>query len=273
MYYNLAGGTRLYRITARSVNWPTPLHGMGAYFTKGGRYNYASEPTVYCTEDPLAVIAEQAFYDALDWQGKISNHRFNPVTYPLISEHKLWCFSINPPPTIIDLEHAQAISQFQHTPHMLRNLSYNPARGPHVPGQPRARDYIGTQDLAKDVRGHVPPAGSLDLRPEGIRAPAIRVKRVPGYQAHQLALFVYPAEIHQPYEDRSDLIMECRLDLRFQQLNPRGPVTVQTVHIDWCRPQFRLSGGGAAVIPAYAPRPGAKAYNPKRWYNLNVQFA
>src|SRR5437868_1933428 len=197
MYYPLAAGTRLYRVTSPGEVWPTPMLGLGAYFTKGGRYNYAPEPTVYCAEDPLAVLAEAAFYEALEWQAKISTHRFNPVGYPLVSSHKLWCFSIDPAPALIDLEHAQAIALFQHTPHMLLNPSLNPARGPHLPGQRPARDYFGTQDLAKDVRGLMPPAGSPDPRPEGVKAPAIRVKRVARYRAHQLALFVFDAAVHQ----------------------------------------------------------------------------
>ena len=273
MYYPLAVGTRLYRVTSPGVVWPTPLLGLGAYFTKGGRYNYATEPTVYCAEDPLAVLAEAAFYEALEWQAKISTHRINPVNYPLVSTHRLWCFSIDPAPAIIDLEHAQAIALFQHTPHMLLNLSLNPARGPHLPGQHPARDYFGTQDLAKDVRGLVPPPGSPDPRPEGVKAPAIRVKRVAGYRAHQLALFVFGAAVHQPYQVRSNPIMECDLEFRFLQSGNRQAVTAQSVEIDWCKPQFRISGAGAAIIPAYGPRPNAKAYRPNRWYNLVLQFA
>lgn len=61
MYYQLAAGTRLYRVTASGVNWPTPLLGHGAYYTKGGRYNYATQATVYCAEDPVVVLAEAAF--------------------------------------------------------------------------------------------------------------------------------------------------------------------------------------------------------------------
>jgi len=271
MYYPLAAGTRLYRVTGSGTVWPTPLLGLGAYFTKGGRYNYAAEPTVYCAEDPLIVIAETAFYDALEWQEKISFHRFKPVSYPLVLPHKLWCFSIDPAPAVIDLDSPQAIAQFQHTRHMLRNPSFNPARGPHVPGQPMARDYLGTQDLAKDVRGHTPPPGSADPRPEGVKAPAIRVKRLPNYQAHQLALFVFPPAVHVPYENRSIMIMEWDLALQFFQMNPRQPVTQATVEIDWGKPQFRISGAGG--IPAYTPRPGARAYSPNRWYNLDIQYA
>jgi hypothetical protein len=273
MYYPLAADARLYRVTGPGEVWPTPLHGLGAYFTKGGRYNYATEATVYCAEDPLVVIGEAAFYDALEWQMGISNHRFNPVNYPLLSRHKLWCFSIAPAPVIVDLEHADAIAQFQHTPHMLLNPSLNPARGPHVPGQPLARDYFGTQDLAKDIRGHVPPPGSPDARPEGIKAPAIRVKSMPTYRAHQLGLFVFPPAVHVPYENRSMLLMELSLEIQFLQIGSRKSVTIATVDIDWCKPRFRVAGAAEGNIPIYAPRPGSKLYRPNRWYNIGIKFA
>jgi hypothetical protein len=273
MYYNLAAAARLYRVTGPGVNWPTPLYGLGAYFSKGGRYNEASQPTVYCTEDPLAVIAETAFYEALEWQGKISAHRMNPVSYPLVSDHKLWCFAIDPTPAIIDLEHPQSHGLFQHTPHMLSNPSLNPDRGTHVRGQPLARDYFGTQNLATEVRGHTPPPGSADRRPEGVRAPAIRLKRIAGYRPHMLALFVFTPAVHVLYEHRSAMLLECDLQVRFLQLSPRQDVTARTVDIDWCNPQFRISGSGAAVIPAYAPRPSAIAYSPNRWYKVPIQFA
>lgn len=271
MYYPLASGARLYRVTDSGVNWPTPLLGLGAYFNKGGRYNNASDPTVYCAEDPLAVLAEAAFYEALEWQDRISAHRLNPVTYPFVTTHKLWCFSIAPAPAVVDLEDPQAVAIFQHTAHMLRNPSLNPARGPHVPGQPRARDYFGTQNLADDVRGHLPPPGSPDPRPEGIKAPAIRVKPLAGYHAHQLALFVFDPAVQQPYPQRSKLLQDWILEFRFLQRTPRRAVTVSTVDIDYCSPQFRISGANAS-IPAYRPRPHAKMYSPNRWYNLAIQF-
>ncbi len=276
MYYTLAAGARLYRITDVGAIWPTPLLGQGAYFNKGGRYNSAGDPTVYCAEDPVAAIAESVFYQALEWQLRISNHNITAVHYPLESAHQLWCFSIDPAPVIIDLMHPQAIQQFQHTPHMLLNPSLNPHGGPHRRGQPLARDYFGTQQLAKDITGYTPPPGSPNPRPEGIKAPAIRMKRTANYRPHQLALFVFPgapAAVHVPYENRSRLIMQCELQLRFLELSSRRAVTIQTVDIDWCKPQFRIRGAGAAPIPAYPGRPGATSYNPNTWHNVNVQYA
>lgn len=272
MYYSPVTGSRLYRVTGPGELWPTPLLGLGAYFSKGGRYNYSQQPTVYCSEDPLVALAESAFYQFLEWQAKISTHRLNPVAYPLISKHKLWCFSIDPPPIVIDLEHAQAIGFFQHTPHMLLNPGFNPARGLQLPGQHPARDYWGTQDLAREVRDFA-SAGSPEPRPEGIRAPALRVKRAPGYRARQLALFVPDATVHQPYQDRSSVIAEYDLEIQFLQADSRLPVNNQTVDIDWCMPQFRVGGAGVVAIPAYAQRPNAIDYSPNTWHDLEIQFA
>jgi hypothetical protein len=34
MYYRLDAGARLYRVTSVHTTWPTPLLGLGAYFTQ-----------------------------------------------------------------------------------------------------------------------------------------------------------------------------------------------------------------------------------------------
>ncbi len=99
MYYRLAVGAPLYRVTSPGVGWPNPVRALGAFYTRGGRYNGPSQPTVYCTEDPLAAIAEAAFYEALERQYKISRHRNLAVTYPLVSTLTFWAFSLSPAPT------------------------------------------------------------------------------------------------------------------------------------------------------------------------------
>lgn len=140
MYYPLATGAHLYRIIGTDSTWPTPVQGQGAYFTKGGRCNVVSQATVYCSEDPLVVIAEAAFYQAPRWQQRISFDRFNPVAYPLLTKHQLWCFTIDPTPAIVDLEHPDAIRQFQFSPHLLLNPSLNPSPGPVLRDQVPGRD-------------------------------------------------------------------------------------------------------------------------------------
>ncbi|OGV39511.1 MAG: hypothetical protein A2X48_12810 [Lentisphaerae bacterium GWF2_49_21] len=266
MYYRLKSRTRLYRITETGVTWPTPVLGLGAFFTKGGRYNNPFQATVYCAEDPLAVIAEAAFYSALNWQAKISKHTYNPVTYPLVSNYKLWCFSITPLPVIIDLEHSRTRSLFQYSQQMLLNPSLNPADTLHKRGEPLERDYWGTQHIADDIRKYMPPGRRI----EGIKAPAIRLKRQPNYRAHQLALFVFPTD---PYDSRSTRIMECELKIRFLQSKPRQLVTSSTADIDWHKPQFSICGTGASTIPAYPGNPRSSDKLPNRWYNISIQFA
>ncbi len=100
MYYSPAAGTRLYRVTSPDTAWPTPLLGRGAYYTHGGRYNRVGQATVYCSEDPLVVITEAAFYQSLEWQHRISGQRLSAMTYPLISDHILWCFTLDPSPPL-----------------------------------------------------------------------------------------------------------------------------------------------------------------------------
>ena len=163
--------------------------------TKGGRFNRANDPTVYCSEDPLVVITETAFYESLEWHRRISDHRLNPVGYPFVSRHSFWCFSIDPPPPLIDLQHSSAIAQFQFPPHMLLNPALNPRRGLQLAGQSANRDYFGTQELADEIRAYIPPAGSPNSRPEGIRAPSVRTAAVSGYQPSMLALFLFDPKL------------------------------------------------------------------------------
>ena len=271
MYYPVAPGSLFYRVTGIGENWPNPVLGLGAYFNKGGRFNRAGDATVYCSEDPLVVICETAFYQALDWQHRISVHRFQDMVYPLESAHRLWCFTIDPVPVIIDLENANTVHQFQYSPHLLLQPSLNPRHGPQLAGQPTSRDYVGTQELADEIRAFVPLVGP---RPDGVKAPSVRLKRKHGFQPFQLALFVYPPIINQiPYEQRAVQVAQWELRLRFLQDTPRVAVTPNTVDIDWTRPQFMLRGVGAPAIPAYAMRPKAKPYRCNQWYNLEIRYA
>jgi hypothetical protein len=159
MYHAIAPGTRLYRVTRLAEAWPEPLLGLGAYFTRGGRYNRPHQQVIYASDDPLVAITEAAFYQALDWQRRIALHHFLPVGYPLESEHWLWSFTIDPAPAVIDLLHPGAQHQFPHPPHL-----------PLTPSQ----HYDGTQALADAIRAYIPPAGSVHARPEGLRAPSVR---------------------------------------------------------------------------------------------------
>ncbi len=255
MYFPLTDATNLYRVTSDGTAWPTPLLGQGAYFTQGGRYNRVGQPTVYCSNDPLVVLAEAAYYQALQWQQRLSVYRFNPMTYPLVSHHKFWCFQIDPSPSIVDLQSVNAMHKFGYPRHLTQNPS---------------QQYTGTRDLADEIRAHIPPSGSPDRRPEGIKAPSVRTPNVAGFQPYQLALFVFDSVVHQPYENRSTLIQEWELVMQFQQLAPRAPVDFNTEHIDWHRPQVQFRATGGPAIPVNPLRPRAREYHPGRWYRISI---
>src|SRR5207302_10375578 len=103
MYYSLNAGNLLYRWTSTPTTvWPDPVKGLGAYFTSkdGGRYNGPDQTTVYCSEDPLVVITDGAYYHSLAWPQLLAKTRLNPLSHPLRREHLLCAFLIDPPPAI-----------------------------------------------------------------------------------------------------------------------------------------------------------------------------
>jgi hypothetical protein len=272
MYYTLNPGARLYRVTSTNTVWPTPLLGQGAFFTHGGRFNRTGQATVYCSEDPLVVITEQAFYQALDWHRAISSQRLNPIAFPLVSHYVLWCFSIDPPPAIIDLEHSQAMSTFQYSPHFVHNPSLNPRPGVQLLYQPAARDYTGTQGLADDIRVYLPPAGVNQPRPEGIKFPSVRSPRKYRFQPYNLALFVMDPKLQVPYQDRSASIDQWELTIEFLEKSSGDPVTFDTQEIDWEQPRFQIGPAGGNAIPEYPRRPRAMAFNTGQWYRVDICY-
>ncbi len=257
MYHTIAPGTRLYRVTRLNETWPNTLLGLGAYFGGGGRYNRSHQETIYASDDPLVAITEGAFYQTLVWHGRIALHSSQPVGYPLVSDHRLWCFTIDPAPFVIDLLHPSGQHQFPHPPHLLR-----------VPSQL----YAGTQTLADMVRAYLPPAGSVQPRPEGLRAPSVRTPRGGAFQPTQFALFVMNPAIQQPYHQRALLVEQWELTFEFQEPPPRHPATWNSTLIDWRAPRFRLGGPSTATIPAFTARPQARPYRPGRWYRVAIHF-
>jgi hypothetical protein len=275
MYYTLDAGAKLYRVTSPDTVWPTPLLGQGAYFTHGGRYNRAGQATVYCSEDPLVALTEAAFYQALEWQLRISTtQRFRTMTYPLVSDHILWCFTLDSSPPLIDLEHSQAQHTFQYPPRLIHNPSLNPRHGVQIVGQPPSRDYTGTQELADLIRAYLPPPGANPARPEGVKAPSVRMRRKYNFQPSQLALFLMDPRIQVPYENRTTLVDQWRLRLEFEQARPRQSVTNSTVEIGWTAPRFQLGPVGHPAVLACARRPRAIDYAvAPQWHLLEIRFA
>jgi hypothetical protein len=256
MHHAIRPGTLLYRVTRPDETWPEVLRGLGAFYTEGGRYNTAHQATVYASEDALVAITEGAFHQARAWQTEVA--RFpTPGTYPFVSEHWLWCFTIDPPPPVIDLEHSGALHRFQYPSHLLLNPS---------------QEYEGTQRLANVIRAYLPPAGSVHPRPEGLKAPSVRTPRSGTFQPHQYAFFVMPPPLQQPFEARSTLVGQWKLTLEFQEPPPRHAVTFNSPRIDWTRLRFRLGGPSRATVSVFVGRPGARAYQPGRWYRITVNY-
>jgi hypothetical protein len=255
MYHTPAAGTLYDRVTSRDMRRTDLLTGMGSYFDTGGRYNRTQQRTVYASDDPLVSLTEMAFYRALDWREQIGGGdpaapapqpKPSPPTFPFVSDHTLWCFFLKNPPHVIDVDDPAAYLLFQHDPIVLLN-----------PGQ----FYETTEALADRIRAHVHPPHS---RPQGIKAPSARTPSSPEYQPCQYALFVFGRRLAGQIAWRADLTLEF--------LDPDGqPVSRATRRVDWAHPRFKLEGL-ADPVPAFAPRPGAQAYQPGPWYRFEVVF-
>jgi hypothetical protein len=246
MYYPIGDGD-LYRVTGPDTVWPAPVQGLGAFYTTkdGSRYNRPHQRTVSCSEDPLVVITEATFYQALKWREAIASSLVHAVTYPFRSEHLFWAFRIDPRPPVIDLEHAGAALTFGYSPHVVTNPSQN---------------YWATQDVADKVRGYAPPLGSPDPPPEGVRAPSVRTPKAGAYQPKQLALFVMDKDPIVPFDQRSQLSARMLLEFEFRAAPPDGgAVDYHSSAINWTKPRFRLTALAGepflTPVPALIGRP------------------
>lgn len=239
-----------YRVTRRGTSSSDVLSGMGSYYTLGGRYHGAHQRTVYASDDPLVSITEMAFYQALEWQERIGGGRTGtpvspprpaPPTYPLVSSHSLWGFTLAPPPPVIEIDDPIAYATFQHAPIEVLN-----------PGQA----YETTQSLANRVRNFNDPHHP---RPEGIKAPSVRAPISGAYQPTQYAFFVMKGrKLRGQVAWRADLTLEF-LD---EAGDPAGPTTRA---VAWGRPRFQLQGL-PAPIPAFLARPWAQQFDSGPWY-------
>jgi hypothetical protein len=228
---------------------------MGSYYTLGGRYHRPHLRTVYASDDALVAITEMDYYQALEWRERIGGGRIGtpipllrptPPTYPLISSHLLWAFTLNVSPLVVDADDPNAYITFQHAPIEILN-----------PGQA----YETTQALADRIHTFTDPHHP---RPSGIKAPSARTPASGGYQPAQYALFVMAGR-------KLSGQIAWRADLTLEFLDPAGnPVSRTTREVAWTRPRFQLGGLGAA-IPAFSPRRGSRPYQAGRWYPIEIQ--
>lgn len=254
MFYTSAAGTRYYRVTRHGLRPSSVLSGMGSYYTLGGRYHRPQQRIVYASDDALVSITEMAYYQALEWQERIGGGRAGtpmprqrpaPPSYPLVSSHVLWCFTLAAPPVVIDLDDPGAYTTFQHA--AIEVL--NPCQA-----------YETTQALADRIRAFTAPDHP---RPEGIKAPSVRTPVSGGYQPSQYALFVMRG---QKLEGR----IAWRADLTLEFLDEAGNAVGRSTRVvAWSRPRFQLRGL-AAPIPAFALRPGSRPYHEGRWYPIEI---
>lgn len=226
MFRSIAPNTLFYRVTQGNVqlrqaqSWV--LAGRGAFHSpNGGRYSAPGVQAVYLAEDPFVVIAEMAYYVALDWQDNHLPYHFygSPIQLPMLSSNfRLWCFRLKHAVNVVQLEHPTAFAQFGHVPFLLRNPSQR---------------YAATQHLAGQVLTHNAPNYP---RPQaGLDAPSVRHRhRAVGASAGQQTVFFNAARVV-----KFDLVQAWDLDFEYRDL-AGAPVTSNTSRVDWETAYFQL---------------------------------
>lgn len=223
MYETPSRTTPFYRVTRPATKWAELLKGEGAFFTPGGRYHGPDQPTVYAADDPIVSISEQCYYQALEWQGIIGSElRPARLTFPLITLHMLWCFSLKEPPRLLDLSHDIALETFG-----FRHLTLlNPSRV-----------YGATKQLADEIR--------IKRSVGGMKAPSIRAISQGGGYASQVILFPGARGL------KADKLWKCELSIEFTDRDGES-VGESTPDVDWGRPRFKLQGGDPGIPVASA---------------------
>ncbi len=255
MFHTPAAGTLYYRVTGKNTGRSGVLSGMGSYYTLGGRYHRPHQRTVYASDDVLVSITEMAYYQALEWQDRIGGGRAatpiplpraTPPTYPLISSHSLWAFTLNASPSVVDVDDPNAYITFQHAPIEILNTG---------------QAYNATQALADRIRSFT---HAHHPRAQGIKSPSVRTPASGGHQPSQYALFVMSGRMLSGQ-------VAWKADLKLEFLDPAGnPVGRATREVAWTRPRFQLHGL-TAPIPAFIPRPGSQPYQSGRWYPVEIR--
>lgn len=257
MFHLVPAGTHLYRVTAVGRTWQDVVSGIGSYFTNGGRYNRVQQRTVYAATDPLVPIAENAAHVAIDhWQPRIGRGTLSaqfalpaPVL-PLVSEHWLWCFSLDAEKYLVDVESPFARAVFNHRLYELLNPS---------------QAYRATADLADAIRLH-PHSPAANTLADGILAPSVWMPSLSRYRPQQQVFFVPPNQL----TIAATPVRRWRMELEFTD-NAGHSVQANTRTIDWSNPWFRLSNNSAAV-PVFSPRPNAQTFAMGTWHRFKVKY-
>jgi hypothetical protein len=222
MYETPSPSTPFYRATKKGTTWRKLLQGHGAFYTDGGRYNTTHQPTVYTADDPVVAISEQAFYQAKTWQQTIGSRLKPYLRFPLVTEHLLWCFTLDNPPQILDLTNDVSRQVFTYYRFALLNPSLH---------------HQATRELADNVRKH-PNATAPNVG--GLKAPSVRAIPVGGGYACQTVLFPGPKGIKASRVGRLNLTLEF--------LDGSGhSVDGETAVINWSDLRFQLHGGTATI--------------------------
>ena len=253
MWPTLAANTPLYRVTRIDDDWADVPLGKGAFFSVGGRYNTAGQPTIYASEDPLVALTEYAWHNSLALTETLGG--LHPqITYPLTASAKLWRFQFNTAIILADLTSQLASQQ----------LGF-PA---HMPWNPHPKQYAASQAVATRLWSHQQP------RPEGLLAPSIRMPVASAYQPMQVVLFALPTlpGVPKTLAERAILLDNWEVELEMATLVNSSPVTQIDSHIAWSKPWCRLTGT-TAVVPKFAGRPRGSPLAVNTWFTLDVCYS
>ena len=256
MYRTAAKGMPFYRVTDVGRTWQDVISGVGSCFSSGGRYNRVRQPTVYASADPLVSITESAFHRALKWQMSIGQGSLSvlpalpPPTPPLVSEHWLWCFTLNTALRLVNIDTPAARAAFPHSRYEL----FNPSEA-----------YRTTADLADAICHHPNPHNPGALV-DGILAPSVRTPGTGSYCPQQHIFFVPPNQLTIP----TTMVNRWRLTLEFADSNNRS-ITAKSRDVDWGNLWFTLDQNAAAV-PAFPQHPNPQAFTPNTWFEFAIKY-
>jgi len=256
MYSAVSTRMRFYRVTDIGRTWQDVISGIGSYYSSGNRYNRIQQRTVYASADPLVPITESAFHQAVKWQMRVGQGFLGVLpplprpTLPLISEHWLWCFTLNTALQLVNIDSRAARAAFHHSRYEL----FNPSEA-----------YRTTADLADVIRLHPHPQDPGAFV-DGVLAPSVRTPSAVGYRPQQHIFFVPPNQLTIP----ATLMTRWRLTLEFADSNDRS-VRANSSDIDWRHFWFYLDQN-IAVVPQYPRHPNPQAFTPTTWFEYPLMY-